>query len=286
MSDSRTQSNESGTQVENQPRAFPPRREGPTQPDQTAAEHERVAPAGATATQTTGPGTAEAGQTTTQPNQARYSRRRLDTEETDRDEVAAEESHAHERRVVHEEHLAHERQAEEVRRERFGGYNTGADFFGWLVAIALSVLLASVVGAVVTAVSINLQVDQTEAERRAGTVGLATAIALLVILMIGYYAGGYVAGRMSRYDGGRQGFGVWIIGLLVTIAAVVVGAVFGSQYNILDRVDLPSIPIPRDTLTSGGIVAAAAILVGTLLAALLGGKVGQRYHRRVDRTGL
>lgn len=181
--------------------------------------------------------------------------------------------------------LAQHEQAEEVRRERFGGYNLGADFFGWLVAIALSVLLASIVGAIVTAVSANLQVDQTEAERRAGSIGLATAITLLVILMIGYYAGGYVAGRMSRFDGGRQGFGVWAIGLLVTILAVGLGAIFGAQYNILDRVNLPSVPIPRDTLTGGGIIAAVALLLGTLLAALLGGKVGRRYHRKVDRAG-
>jgi hypothetical protein len=181
--------------------------------------------------------------------------------------------------------LAQHEQAEEVRRERFGGYNLGADFFGWLVAIALSVLLVSIVGAIVTAVSANLQVDQTEAQRRAGDIGLATAITLLVILMIGYYAGGYVAGRMSRFDGGRQGFGVWAIGLLVTILAVGLGAIFGAQYNILDRVNLPSVPIPRDTLTGGGIIAAVALLVGTLLAALLGGKVGRRYHSKVDRAG-
>jgi hypothetical protein len=178
----------------------------------------------------------------------------------------------------------HER-AEDQRRERFGGLNAGADFFGWLVAIALSVLLASIVGAVVTAASANLEVDQSDAERSAGTIGIATAIALLVILMIGYYAGGYVAGRMSRYDGGRQGFGVWIIGLVVTVVAVALGAIFGSQYNILDRVDLPSIPIPRDTLTGGGVIAAVAILIGTLLAALAGGVVGQHYHSKVDRAG-
>ena len=181
--------------------------------------------------------------------------------------------------------VRHER-SEELRRERFGGYNVGADFFGWLVSIAMSVLLVSIVGAVVTAVSANLAVDQTEAERRAGSIGLATAIALLVILMIGYYAGGYVAGRMSRFDGGRQGAGVWLIGLFVTLVAVGIGALFGSQYNILDRVDLPSIPIPRDTLTTGGILSAVAILVGTLLAAVAGGKVGQRYHRKVDDAGL
>ncbi|MEP6665124.1 MAG: hypothetical protein ABJA81_01635 [Nocardioidaceae bacterium] len=185
-----------------------------------------------------------------------------------------------------EDSIDRHEEAEAVRHDKFGGYNIGADFFGWLVAIALAVLLASIVGAIAAAVGSSLEVDQTDAERSAGTIGLATAIALLVILMIGYYAGGYVAGRMSRYDGGRQGVGVWIIGFVVTLIAIGLGALFGTQYNIMDRVDLPSIPIPRDTLTTGGVIAAVAVLVGTLLAALAGGKVGQRYHRKVDRTGL
>ena len=41
------------------------------------------------------------------------------------------------------------------------------------------------------------------------------------------YGGGYVAGRMARFDGGRQGFRVWLLGLLVTIAAA--GDVHASE---------------------------------------------------------
>jgi amino acid transporter len=170
------------------------------------------------------------------------------------------------------------------RREEFGGFNLGADFFGWLVAVAMAVLLASIVGAVAAAVGSSLHVTQTDAQRQAGTFGVATAIALLVVLMIAYYAGGYVAGRMSRYDGGRQGFGVWLIGVVVTIVVVAVGIVFGSKYDIFQRVNLPSVPIPSDTATWGGIITLAAILVGTLLAAFVGGKVGRRYHSKVDRV--
>ena len=179
-----------------------------------------------------------------------------------------------------------DRQVEEARREKFGGFNLGADFFGWLVAVALTVLLASTAGAVAAAIGSNLDVSQSEAERQAGTIGLASAIGLLVILMIAYYAGGYVAGRMSRYDGGRQGVGVWLVGLAVTLLAVAIGAISSAQYNIFERVDLPSLPIPRGTLTTSGLIAAAAVLLGTLLAALAGGKVGQRYHHKVHRTGL
>ena len=89
---------------------------------------------------------------------------------------------------------------------------------------------------------------------------------------------------MSRFDGAKQGVAVWGIGLLVTVAAVVLGAVFGAQYNILDRVSLPRIPVPTDSLTAAGLVTAGVLVLGTLLAAMLGGKVGNRYHDRVDRA--
>jgi hypothetical protein len=70
----------------------------------------------------------------------------------------------------------------------------------------------------------------------------------------------------------------------VTIIAIVLGAAFGSKYNILDRVSLPRIPVSTDQLSWGGIITAVVILVGTLLAAMAGGKVGRRYHKRVDRA--
>ncbi len=174
-------------------------------------------------------------------------------------------------------------ETESMRREEYGGFNLGADFFGWLVAIALTILLTGIVGAIAAAANSSLHVDQTDAERKAGTLGIATAIALLLILMVAYYAGGYVAGRMSRYDGGRQGLGVWLIGVVVTLLVVGLGALFGSEYNIFQRVDLPSMPVPTDAATWGGLIALAAVLVGTLLAAFLGGKAGQRYHTKIDR---
>ena len=71
---------------------------------------------------------------------------------------------------------------------------------------------------------------------------------------------------------------------MVTVAVVVAGAVFGSQYDVFNRVNLPSIPVPTDSLTQGGIIALVAVLVGTLIAAILGGKIGQRYHNKIDRT--
>jgi uncharacterized protein YacL len=177
----------------------------------------------------------------------------------------------------------HERHEDEA-YSRFGGTNWGAVFFGWLVAIAVTVLLSSIIAAVATAFGVSNDVTQNQAQRQAGSIGLAAAIALVVVLAIAYYAGGYVSGRMSRFDGGRQGFGVWLLGLILTILAVVIGVVFGARYNVLDRVNLPRLPIPQDTATWGGIITGIVVLVVTLLAAVVGGKAGRRYHHKVDRT--
>lgn len=175
--------------------------------------------------------------------------------------------------------------AQDVRRERFGGLNAGAAFFGWLVAVAVSVLLTGIIGAIVAAVGSNTTITQSDAQRQVGNIGLVAAVVLLVVLMIGYYCGGYVAGRMSRFNGSSQGVGVWVTGLVVTILTVALGAIFGQQYDILGRVNLPRLPISTDSLTTGAVVAALIVLVGTLVAAIAGGTVGTNYHRRVDRVG-
>jgi sporulation protein YlmC with PRC-barrel domain len=174
--------------------------------------------------------------------------------------------------------------ARERQREEFGGFNVGPAFFGWLVAIGIAALLTAVVAAAGGAVGLT-KVSGSAAQDNSGTIGIVGGVALLLILVVAYYAGGYVAGRMSRFDGGRQGLGVWLFGLLVTVAAALAGVLFGSKYNVLSKLDLPRIPIDEGTLSTGALIALAAVLVGTLLAALAGGKAGQRYHKKVDRAG-
>ena len=166
--------------------------------------------------------------------------------------------------------------------EEFGGMNTGADFFGWLVAVAVATLLTGVIGALVAGVSETADISQSDAERQAGTIGIVSAVVLVLVIGVGYYAGGYVAGRMSRFDGARQGFGVWLIGLVVMVIAGVTGAVFGREYNVLDRVDLPQLPVSDADANMGALVTGAAVLLVSLIAALAGGRVGRNYHSKVD----
>jgi hypothetical protein len=167
-------------------------------------------------------------------------------------------------------------------RDRFGGVNWGAGFYGWLVAVAMTVLLTGVAGAVVGILDRLVPAFPGPADLAPRTLTLAAAATLVVVLMAAHFAGGYVAGRMSRFDGGKQGAGVWITGLLMTMMVGGAGLMFGWQYNVFGRVDLPSLPLPAETLGLAGAGFAVAALLATLLAAIGGGKVGRGYHRKVD----
>ncbi len=172
----------------------------------------------------------------------------------------------------------------ERQREEFGGINWGSAFFGWLVAIGITTLLTALLSAAGTAIGLT-ELSGGEARSSAGALSIVGAVLLIVVLALGYYAGGYVAGRMSRFDGARQGLAVWVIGLAVTVLLAVIGAIAGSEYNVLAQLNLPRIPIDEGSLAAGALIALAVVLIATALAAVFGGKVGQRYHRKVDRVG-
>jgi hypothetical protein len=59
------------------------------------------------------------------------------------------------------------------------------------------------------------------------------------------------------------------------------GALLGAEHNVLERLDLPALPAGDSELVSGGAAALAIVDVGTLV----GGKAGERSHRKVDRAG-
>jgi hypothetical protein len=166
----------------------------------------------------------------------------------------------------------------------YRGFKGGSAFFGWLIAIGLTVLLTGIISAVAAAVDYAVTTDRGLIDEQAGTIGIVSGALLILVLAIAYYNGGYVAGRLARFDGARQGFGVWGIGVVVTLIVAGIGALAGSQYDVLNRVDLPSIPIADADLTTGGLILGAAVLVVTLLAAVIGGKAGQRYHHRIDHS--
>jgi hypothetical protein len=174
-----------------------------------------------------------------------------------------------------------------AQKARYGGIHWGSAFFGWLSANGMAVLLLALLSAAGLAFGLSSSVDSAgeAADSATSGIGLGAGIALLVALFLAYLAGGYVAGRMARFDGVKQGIAVWVIGLVVAVLLALAGVLFGSQYNVLSQLNLPRIPIDEGTATTAGLIALAAVLVVTLLGAILGGILGTRYHRKVDRVG-
>ncbi len=177
-------------------------------------------------------------------------------------------------------------------QERFGGFKWGSAFFGWLTATGTAVLLTAVLSAVGAGVGLgatdgDVQDAADELTRNADTVSIIGAIALAVVLFVAYYCGGYVAGRMARFSGAKQGVAVWIWAVAIAIIVAILAAVAGSQFNVLGTLNsFPRIPIDEGTLTTTGIVTAILVAIISLVGAILGGIAGMHYHRKVDRAGL
>ena len=144
-------------------------------------------------------------------------------------------------------------------REEFGGLNWGSAFFGWLVAVGVATLLTAILSAAGAAIGLT-SASSSDATSNAGTIGIVGGILLLLVLMVAYYAGGYVAGRMSPLRRAPAG------------ARRVAhradrhgrprgrGAVLGAKYNVLSQLKLPRIPVDEGSLTTGGLIALVAIV--------------------------
>jgi len=193
------------------------------------------------------------------------------------------------RREVGADPTADRREVVAREREAFGGVKVGAAFFGWLTAFGTATILTALLAATGAALGLGAEDVEAAADQvglDAGTIGWIGAIALLVILFVAYYCGGYVAGRMARFSGIVQGLAVWVWALVIAIVVALLGVVVGSQYDVFADLNVfPRIPLSEGDLTLAGIVTAVVVALASLGGAILGGKAGTHYHRKVDRAG-
>ncbi len=95
----------------------------------------------------------------------------------------------------------------EATRRRYGGPDHAAAIAGMLATIGLTVLLGGLAAA---AGVIGYEEGLTDE-----ALSISGFITGLVILMVAFTVGGWVAGRMARYDGARNGFDAAIWTLIV-----------------------------------------------------------------------
>src|SRR5919107_531989 len=126
-------------------------------------------------------------------------------------------------------------------RHMYGGVDWLASFLGLVFAIVLGAVFSAVAGLVLVPFGITPALS-------GGQIGASviTGLALLgVLIFLTFFFGGYVAGRLARFDGGRNGAMVlvWMF-IVVLILALAVALLGGS----------------------------------------LGGRMGSRYHTEIDRA--
>jgi hypothetical protein len=177
-------------------------------------------------------------------------------------------------------------------KERFGGIKFGCTFFGWLTATGMTVLLTALVAAAGAGVGlVSSASDVANAAQDQGLsaeeIGWAGVVLVIAVVFVSYYSGGYVAGRMARFDGIRQGIGVFVWTIIAAVVTAVLGAVAGSQYDVLDELNaFPRIPGDLSDLSLEAVVVLVGVIAAALVGAMLGGLAGMHFHRKVDRAGL
>lgn len=166
--------------------------------------------------------------------------------------------------------------------ERYGKADFLASLLGMFAGLGVLIFLSALLAAGAGGIDYQLNVMTPE-----GTLDEASIVGLIVAALVvfaSFVAGGFVAGRMSRYNGGMNGLGagLWMILLVAIFAAL--GAWVGAEYNAFSGVDLPNwfAQIDADDLTAMAIVASAVLVLATLAGGYLGGRIGEAYHTRVD----
>jgi hypothetical protein len=173
-------------------------------------------------------------------------------------------------------------------RDMYGGVDWLASFLGFVFVLVAGALLSLVAGLVL--VPLGISPDLVGAELGAAAITGLVLVAILVFLT--YFFGGYVAGRLARFDGGRNGAMLLLwTGVTVLILALV-NAVLSRFLPAGVSEDIGNLVQNNVLSTIGGLsqlgVAGVLIFAGALLVALLGGflggRLGSRYHTEIDRT--
>lgn len=168
--------------------------------------------------------------------------------------------------------------------DRYGGFDWVATFLGFAVAMFFLIVFLGIVGAIVGAVGFQMH---TPVPKIGSTIsgqtqqlGVGALIGSLVALFLAYLIGGYAAGRLARFSGVVNGVGVVFWTIVIAIILAIVGAVLGTKFNVASQLHLN---INGGSLTLAGVISLAVTLAVMLLASALGGMLGTRYHRSIDR---
>jgi hypothetical protein len=164
-----------------------------------------------------------------------------------------------------------------------GGVSLGAVLTGVVVSFGALFLLSALVGGIMAATGVDAEEAAAEASREAG---IGAGVAFVAAVLLSYLWGGYAAGRMARGAG-------LINGLLVPIAALIVGLIVIAIVNAMGAVatlNIPfnenQLPIQDESLVDFGQWVTIASLIAMFVGAVIGGMLGHAWHTKLERRAL
>ena len=178
---------------------------------------------------------------------------------------------------------------EERLRDMYGGVDWLASFLGFVFAVVIGIVFSAVAGLVLVPLGLSANLDSVDL----GPAAITGLVVVAVLLFLTYFFGGYVAGRLARFDGGRNGAMTVVWGIIITLLLTVIGGLFGGSLLPGDMINQLQ-ELVRSGITPAfqglaglgvvGIAIAVGALVIELLGGFLGGRTGTRYHSEIDRT--
>jgi hypothetical protein len=173
-------------------------------------------------------------------------------------------------------------------RDMYGGVDWLASFLGFIFAVVAGAFFALVASLVLAPLGFTLNLN-------GGAIGAAVITGLVlvgILVLLTYFFGGYVAGRLARFDGGRNGAMLLLWSFLAVALLALAGGILSGflpadlsegirnfiQDNVLSTIGgLAGLGIVGIIVVVGGLLVA-------LLGSFLGGRLGSRYHSEIDRT--
>jgi hypothetical protein len=173
-------------------------------------------------------------------------------------------------------------------RDMYGGVDWLASFLGFVFAIVAGLIFSLVAGLVLAPLGLSLNLGEGEI----GAAAITGLVLVAILVFLTYFFGGYVAGRLARFDGGRNGAMLLLWTGVAVLVLALVNAVLSSflPSGIVEGID--NLVQNNVLSTIGGLsqlgIVGIVVLVAALLVALvggfLGGRLGGRYHAEIDRT--
>lgn len=148
---------------------------------------------------------------------------------------------------------------------------------GTLVAYGAVAVLAAVAAAIARGVGVDTNLSTGEWR----DLGIAGGAITAVVLLVSYYFGGYVAGRMARRAGATNGLLVFVLGVLLLVGVAGLVSQFTDVGEIRRNLRSVGMPVTADEWGQVGTFAGIASLAAMVVGAVLGGMAGERWHGKL-----